>query len=125
MCGHLATNLWSVHLVVRIQDFHSCHTDSNSVPTTNSNFKTMAILIITLICFAFGFVFHATIDTFKQDNLLMKITGIIVSVIMLGFAAVFAIGHKEEVQIQTMNDYFEGKVEVIEQVDTVRTFKFN
>ena len=27
--------LWSVHLGVRIQDFHSCHTGSNPVPTTN------------------------------------------------------------------------------------------
>ena len=26
--------LWSVHLGVRIQDFHSCHTGSNPVPTT-------------------------------------------------------------------------------------------
>lgn len=85
----------------------------------------MAILIITLICFVFGFVFHVTIDSFKQDNLLMKITGIFVSLTVLGFAAIFAIGHKEEVQYQTMNDYFEGKVEVIEQIDTVRTFKFN
>ena len=25
---------WSVHLGVRIQDFHSCHTGSNPVPTT-------------------------------------------------------------------------------------------
>lgn len=55
----------------------------------------------------------------------MKITGIFVSLTVLGFAAIFAIGHKEEVQYQTMNDYFEGKVEVIEQIDTVRTFKFN
>lgn len=85
----------------------------------------MAILIITLICFAFGFVFHATIDSFKRDDLLMKISSIFVCLIVLGFAAVFAIGHKEEVQYQTMNDYFEGKVEVIEHVDTVRTFKFN
>ena len=85
----------------------------------------MAIIIITLICFAFGFIFHATIDSFKRDDLLMKISGIFVSLIVLGFAAMFAIGHKEEVQYQTMNDYFEGKVEVIEHVDTVRTFKFN
>ena len=55
----------------------------------------------------------------------MKVVGIFVSLIVLGFAAIFAVGHKQEVQIQTMNDYFEGKVEVIEQVDTVRTFKFN
>ena len=85
----------------------------------------MAILIITLICFAFGFIFHVTIDTFKRDDLLMKVVGIFVSLIVLGFAAIFTIGHEQEVQIQTMNDYFEGKVEVIEQVDTVRTFKFN
>ena len=85
----------------------------------------MAILIITLICFAFGFIFHVTIDCFKRDDLLMKAIGIFVSLIVLGFAAIFAIGHKQEVQIQTMQDYFEGKVEVIEQIDTARTFKFN
>ena len=55
----------------------------------------------------------------------MKAIGIFVSLIVLGFAAIFAIGHKQEVQIQTMQDYFEGKVEVIEQIDTARTFKFN
>ena len=36
--------LWSVHLGVRIQDFHSCHTGSNPVPTTNtSNHKPTGI----------------------------------------------------------------------------------
>ena len=103
----------------------SGNSSSNLFATTNSNFKTMAILIITLICFAFGFVFHTTIDSFKRDDLLMKISSIFVCLIVLGFAAIFTIGHKEEIQHQTMNDYFEGKVEVIEQVDIVRTFKFN
>ena len=118
-------HLWSVGVKVSTSPFHGGDRGALPLPTTNSNFKTMAIIIITLICFAFGFVFHATIDSFKRDDLLMKISSIFVCLIVLGFAAVFAIGHKEEVQIQTMNDYFEGKVEVIEQVDTVRTFKFN
>ena len=55
----------------------------------------------------------------------MKIIGCVISIMVLGFMVFFVIGYQEEIQIQTMNDYFEGKVEVIEQVDTVRTFKFN
>ena len=85
----------------------------------------MAILLMTSICFVFGFIFHVALDTFKRDDLPMKIIGVFVSLITLSFAAIFVVALKEEVQIQTMNDYFEGKVEVIEQVDTVRTFKFN
>ena len=32
------TTLWSVHLGVRIQGFHPCHTGSNPVPTTKKRF---------------------------------------------------------------------------------------
>ena len=31
------TTLWSVHLGVRIQGFHPCHTGSNPVPTTEKD----------------------------------------------------------------------------------------
>ena len=85
----------------------------------------MAILIATGICLIFGYIFHMTIDTFHKDELIMKIIGCIISIMILGFMVIFVIAHQEDVQMQTMNDYFEGKVEVIEQIDTVRTFKFN
>lgn len=73
----------------------------------------------------FGYIFHITIDSFHGDELIMKIIGCMISIMVLGFMAIFVIAHQEEIRTQTMNDYFEGKVEVIEQIDTVKTFKFN
>ena len=45
---------------------------------------------------------------------------------LLGFLIVIThYASQENLKYQLMEDYFNGKVEIIEQIDTTRTFKFN
>lgn len=81
------------------------------------------ILLILCVCFAICVYF--TFKTFSNGKMWERILGTIVCC-LLGFLIVIThLGCIETVRNQTMHDYFEGKVEVIEQIDTTRTFKFN
>ena len=81
------------------------------------------ILLILCVCFAVCVYF--TIASFTEGKMWERILGLIVCC-LLGFLIVIThLGCIETARNQTMQDYFKGKVEVIEQIDTTRTFKFN
>lgn len=55
----------------------------------------------------------------------MKLIGVIMCCLIAVLIAITNLANKESVRYQTMEDYFNGKIEVIEQIDTVRIYKFN
>lgn len=55
----------------------------------------------------------------------MKLIGVIMCCLIAALIAVTNFANKESVKYQTMEDYFNSKIEVIEQIDTVRIYKFN
>ena len=65
------------------------------------------------------------LKAFSEGKIWERVLGLItccllgILIIITHFACI------ETARNQTMQDYFEGKVEVIEQIDTTRTFKFN
>ena len=121
----LDPHLWSVHLVVRIQDFHSCHTDSNSVPTTKLKL-IMGTFIILSLCVCLGWNIKLTIDEFEKGNkFYIKFIDVVMTCLLASLIVIADFISKENIKYQTMDDYFNGKIEVIQQVDTTRTFKFN
>ena len=63
--------------MVRIQDFHSCHTDSNSVPTTKLKL-IMGTFIILSLCVCLGWNIKLTIDEFEKGNKFYKLLGILI-----------------------------------------------
>ena len=85
----------------------------------------MATFFLLTLCFCLGWNIRETIDAFYNDKLYLKILGIIMSC-LLGFLIVIThYASQENLKYQLMEDYFNGKVEIIEQIDTTRTFKFN
>lgn len=85
----------------------------------------MATFFLLVLCFCLGWNIRETIDAFYNDKLYLKILGIIMSC-LLGFLIVIThYASQENLKYQLMEDYFNGKVEIIEQIDTTRTFKFN
>lgn len=81
------------------------------------------ILLILCVCFAISVYF--TIKAFIEGKVWERILGTIICVSLGFLITITHLGCIETVRNQTMQDYFEGKVEVIEQIDTTRTFKFN
>ena len=83
------------------------------------------IFILLILCISFGFAACMTFNAMANGKMWERIIGVVTTCLIgiLVVATYFAC--IENTRIQTMQDYFEGKVEVIEQVDTVRTFKFN
>ena len=85
----------------------------------------MQSLIIFLgLCLIEGYSLFMVKDSFDEDSIFMRILSIGVLVLVTGImiASLFAL--RETIQYQTLDNYFEGRVEVIEQIDTVRTYKF-
>jgi hypothetical protein len=81
------------------------------------------ILLVLCVCFAISMYF--TFKAFVEGKMWERILGII-TCCLLGFLIIIThFACIETTRNQTMQDYFEGKVEVIEQIDTTRTFKFN
>ena len=85
----------------------------------------MQSLIIFLgLCLIEGYSLVMVKHSFDEDSIFMRILSIGVLVLATGImiASLFAL--REAIQYQTLDSYFEGRVEVIEQIDTVRTYKF-
>ena len=65
-------------------------------------------------------------DSFDRDeSWFMKISSILVFILVLGLMCGSLFALRETLKMQALDDYFEGRVEVIEQIDTLRTYKFN
>lgn len=81
--------------------------------------------ILLILCICFGVCVYFTITAFINGEMWERILGIIVCSLLGFLITIVHLGCIETARNQTMQDYFEGKVEVIEQIDTTRTFKFN
>lgn len=84
---------------------------------------TTFIFLILCICFAISVCL--TFKTFNDGKMWEKILGIIASCLLGILITIVHFACIETSRTQALQDYFEGKVEVIEQIDTIRTFKFN
>lgn len=85
----------------------------------------MATFFLLALCFCLGWSIRETINAFHDDKLYAKLIGIITSC-LLGFLIVIThYASQENLKHQVMEDYLNGKIEIIEQIDTIRTFKFN
>jgi len=84
--------------------------------------------VITNILFAIiiAYLFYDVVHTIKEANDKFKtVFALITIIIAIAIFISFAIAAKETISIQAINAYLKGEIEVIEQIDTVRTFKFN
>ena len=85
----------------------------------------MAVFFLLALCFCLGWNIRETINAFYNDKLYMKILGIIISCLLGFLITITHYASQENLKHQVMEDYLNGKVEIIEQIDTTRTFKFN
>jgi putative effector of murein hydrolase len=86
----------------------------------------MGTFIILSLCVYLGWTIKLTIDEFEKGNkFYIKFINIIIICLLTSLIIITDFVSKENIKYQTMNDYFNGKIEVIQQVDTIRTFKFN
>lgn len=86
----------------------------------------MDITFVILACITFSFVCFLCFQTLSSNkDKSEKAISIITMLLMLFLVICTLLGTKESIKYETMNDYFEGKIEIIEQIDTIRTFKFN
>jgi len=82
--------------------------------------------ILLVLCTCFGIAISMTFDAFANDGKMWEKVGGIIMCCLIGLLTTIThFACIETARNQTMQDYFEGKVEVIEQIDTTRTFKFN
>lgn len=85
----------------------------------------IGIFILLTLCTAFGLAVCMTFNAIINGKMWERVIGAITSCLIGVLIVITHFACMENTRIQIMQDYFEGKVEVIEQIDTVRTFKFN
>ena len=81
--------------------------------------------ILLILCIVFGFAACMTFNAIANGKMWERIIGAVITCLTGILVVITHFACMENTRIQTMQDYFEGKVEVIEQIDTTRTFKFN
>lgn len=80
--------------------------------------------IIILSAFLLGWIFMQCLDAFNNnESILQKVLGIIACILASFILISFCIGLREEIRYNALEDYFNGKIEVIEDTQTVRTYK--
>ena len=80
--------------------------------------------IIILFAFILAWLFAQSLKTFENDeSTLYKVLGIITCILASFVLIFFCIGLREEIRYNTLEDYFNGKIEVVENQQTVRTYK--
>lgn len=86
----------------------------------------MDITFVILACITFSFVCFLCFQTLSSDKDKSEKAISIITMLLMSFLVICTLlGTKESIKYETINDYFEGKIEIIEQIDTIRTFKFN
>ena len=84
------------------------------------------IVIIILISFVLGWMISQTFKSFADnESASYKIVGIIAIFLISIVLIFFCVGLREEIRYNTLNDYFNGKIEVIQDSTIIRTYKFN
>lgn len=81
--------------------------------------------ILLVLCTAFGLAVCMTFNAITNGKMWERVIGVITSCLIGILIVITYFACIENARNQTMQDYFEGKIEVIEQIDTTRTFKFN
>jgi hypothetical protein len=80
--------------------------------------------IIILFAFILAWIFLQALKTFENDeSTLYKVFGIITCILASFVLIFFCIGLREEIRYNALEDYFNGKIEVVENQQTVRTYK--
>ena len=59
----------------------------------------------------------------NNESILQKVLGVITCVLASIILIFFCVGLREEIRYNALDDYFNGKIEVIEDTQTVRTYK--
>lgn len=59
----------------------------------------------------------------NNESILQKVLGVITCVLASIILIFFCVGLREEIRYNALEDYFNGKIEVIEDCQTVRTYK--
>jgi predicted membrane-bound spermidine synthase len=62
---------------------------------------------------------------YNEDHASQKVIGIVATILMTCILIFFCVGLKEEIRYSTLEDYFNGKIEVTQDSTIVRTYKFN
>lgn len=84
------------------------------------------IIIIILIAIILGWLISESIQTFKNnEHIIHKILSLSIVSLMVCVLIFFCIGLREEIRYNTLEDYFNNKIEVIQDSTIVRTYKFN
>lgn len=97
------------------------------IPSGVQNYLIMGYIgIIILSSFILGWMIAQCFRTFENEEpISYKVIGII-SIVLMSFVLIFfCVGLREEIRYNALEDYFNGKIEVIEDQQTVRTYKFN
>ena len=80
--------------------------------------------IIISFAFLLGWMFTQVIKTFENDeSTLYKVFGVITCILASLILIFFCVGLREEIRYNALEDYFNGKIEVVENQQTVRTYK--
>lgn len=80
--------------------------------------------IIILFAFILAWLFVQSFKTFENDeSTLYKVLGVVICVLASVVLIFFCVGLREEIRYNALEDYFNGKIEVIENQQTVRTYK--
>lgn len=78
----------------------------------------LAVLLAFLLVMAYS-TFH------EDENLMLKIISVcsclMVGVMLVGSIFIF----REEIRSQTIQRFVDKEIEIVEQIDTIRTFKIN
>ena len=86
---------------------------------------TYSVILISL-AILLAFVLVMVYWTFSEDeNLMLKIISVC-SCLMVGAMLVGSIFiFRDEIRSQTIQQFIDKEIEIVEQIDTVRTFKIN
>lgn len=80
--------------------------------------------IIIFFAFILAWLFTQSLKTFENDeSTLYKVLGIIICILASAVLIFFCTGLREEIRYNALEDYFNGKIEVVEDQQTVRTYK--
>ena len=80
--------------------------------------------IIILFAFILAWLLLQSLKTFEDnESILYKVFGIITCILASIVLILFCVGLREEIRYNTLEDYFNGKIEVVENQQIVRTYK--
>lgn len=82
--------------------------------------------IIIGIAVILGWSISQTIKSFdRNEELGYKILSVVMIILTSFLLCAFCIGLREEIRYNTLEQYFNGEIEVIKDTNVVRTYKFN